>query len=532
MKITCFILILIPVFIVFPDFGINARSFKIVGTGVKTCYDNIAAISCPISADQRFYGQFSGSDHPAFKNNGNGTVTDLVTGLMWQNNPDANGNNNGKMERSDKLTREGIQAKIISLNADKFAGYNNWRIPSIKELYSLTNWNGTDPSGYRGMSTAGLTPFIDTLFFPFAWGLVDEGERLIDSQYASGTLYKEKSFAGHDKLFGFNFADGRIKGYDVKMPGGREKTFSFIAVRGNPAYGVNNFTENDDQTITDHATGLIWAKDDSKFPMNWEQALAWAQQKNEAGFCGHNDWRLPNAKELQSIVDYSRSPGSTGSAAIDPVFNCTRITNEAGKPDWPWYWTSTTHISYNGTSYGAGWAVYICFGRAAGWMRIGPDAPYFTFIDVHGAGAQRSSPKNGTFHGNYIGVDSLGKAVYGLGPQGDIIRVNNYVRLVRTAKSTSTGYMENYDPDKIKFRSNLFQCDWKTKKFFFLSEPQGAMTVNFNIQRQSIDRLTNRRFNSGDQGKVWNFAQACSGMFTMLLHPEKQMASNKIMVLN
>ena len=42
----------------------------------------------------------------------------------------------------------------------------------------------------------------------------------------------------------------------------------------------------------------------------------------------YNDWRLPNAKEMQSIVDYSRVPDATGSAAIDPVFSITEITNE------------------------------------------------------------------------------------------------------------------------------------------------------------------------------------------------------------
>ena len=51
--------------------------------------------------------------------------------------------------------------------------------------------------------------------------------------------------------------------------------------------------------------------------MNWEQALAYANNMKLAGF---DDWRLPNAKELQYIVDYSRSPDTTHSAAIDPIF--------------------------------------------------------------------------------------------------------------------------------------------------------------------------------------------------------------------
>ena len=73
-----------------------------------------------------------------------------------------------------------------------------------------------------------------------------------------------------------------------------------------------------------------------------QQALAWAEDLN---YAGHGDWRLPNAKELQSIVDYTRSPDTTGSAAIDPVFDVTPIKNEGGQPDFPCYWTSTTHAS-------------------------------------------------------------------------------------------------------------------------------------------------------------------------------------------
>ena len=116
-------------------------------------------------------------------------------------------------------------------------------------------------------------------------------------------------------MFGVNFADGRIKGYGLRDPRGRgEKTFYVLYVRGNPKYGQNDFDDNGDGTVTDRATGLTWMKRDSGHlgagpkgdgAMTWEQALAWAEGLEHAG---HSDWRLPNAKELQSIVDYTRSP--------------------------------------------------------------------------------------------------------------------------------------------------------------------------------------------------------------------------------
>lgn len=432
-----------------------SQNYPIVGTGVSSCYNNTTTIPCPSNPTDPFFGQFQGKNTPSFKNNGDGTITDLVTELMWQSSPDANGNNNGTIEKADKLTWAQIQAKIIAINNSKYAGYNDWRIPSIKELYSLINWNGTDPSGLQGNSTTGLSPFIDRNYFPFAWGDVNSGERLIDVQYASSNMYKELSWNGSQQLFGFNFADGRIKGYDLKMPDGSEKVFSFIAVRGNSNYGINDFIDNGNNTISDKATGLMWSKDDSQTGMNWEQALAYAQSKNKENFCGYNDWRLPNAKELQSILDYSRSPGTTNSAAINPIFNCSSITNEAGNKDYPWFWTSTTHMSFNGTSYGGSWAIYVCFGRATGWMRTPPNS-YFSYIDVHGAGAQRSAPKSGTYLGDYLGVDINGKSVYGKGPQGDVIRVNNYVRLVRDI-SSSSGSLP--DVPKIKVTGDTVFCN-------------------------------------------------------------------------
>jgi len=189
-------------------------------------------------------------------------------------------------------------------------------------------------------------------------------------------------------------------------------------VRGNTAYGINGFVENGDGTITDVATGLMWPKADSGEGLDWEDALAWVQQKNEENYLGHNDWRLPSAKELQSIVDYTRSPKTTGSAAIDPLFETTSIIDKRGETNYPFYWTSTTHVHQ--VTGGSG-AVYIAFGEALGWMEMPPRSGNRQLLDVHGAGAQRSDPKNGN-PANYP---------QGRGPQGDVIRIYNYVRCVR-----------------------------------------------------------------------------------------------------
>jgi hypothetical protein len=218
---------------------------------------------------------------------------------------------------------------------------------------------------------------------------------------------------GDFTVFGVNFADGRIKGYGATMRGNQEKTFEVRYVRGNLEYGENVFEDNGDGTIIDHATGLMWLKNDSGKGMTWEDALAWVQQKNNENYLGYNDWWLPNAKELQSIVDYTRSPSTTGSAAIDPLFSVTSIVNEAGQTDYPFYWSSTTHAHQLAGQDGKN-AAYVAFGRAMGYMNG-------QWMDVHGSGAQRSDPKTGNPE-DYP---------YGRGPQGDDIHIYNYVRLVR-----------------------------------------------------------------------------------------------------
>lgn len=375
--------------------------YAVVDTGQTACYDDIAEINCP-TTDETFYGQdaqYSGN-RPDYTDNGDGTVTDNVTGLMWQQG-----------FADNKLTYAEAQTYLNTLNAQNYGGYSDWRLPTIKELYSLIDFRGTDPPP-EGTDTTGPVPFIDTDYFDFEYGDLSAGERIIDSQWVTSTLYT----ADNSMMFGVNFADGRIKGYGMTSPNPQqgEKTFYVRLCRGNNDYGTNIFIDNDDGTVTDDATGLMWTQSDGGYGMNWEDALDWAEQNNAENYLGYSDWRLPNAKELQSIIDYTRSPDTTGSAAIDPVFNVTEIINQAGETDYPFFWTGTTHVRADGLGADA---VYVAFGRGLGEI----DGE---IVDIHGAGCQRSDPKDGD-------PDEFPSS--GFGPQGDVRRVFNYVRLVRDA---------------------------------------------------------------------------------------------------
>jgi len=90
--------------------------------------------------------------------------------------------------------------------------------------------------------------------------------------------------------------------------------------KGYPKTGVR-FTDNGDGTITDNATGLMWASDGNGAGcnngdfINMANAITWAESLT---FAGYSDWRLPNIKELVSILDYEEN---------NPAINATFFPN-------------------------------------------------------------------------------------------------------------------------------------------------------------------------------------------------------------
>lgn len=102
------------------------------------------------------------------------------------------------------------------------------------------------------------------------------------------------------------------------------------------------FTDHGDGTVTDNLTGLVWLRKADCFfrSINWENALAVAAEL-ASGSCGltdgssAGDWRLPNVREMQSVVDYGRRYNVV--LPSGHPFTGVRSTN---------YWTSSTDVNY------------------------------------------------------------------------------------------------------------------------------------------------------------------------------------------
>ena len=117
---------------------------------------------------------------------------------------------------------------------------------------------------------------------------------------------------------------------------------------------AGDFTDNGNGTVTDNVTGLIWKQEDNETCFyTWEQALTYCE--DSLILAGYSDWRLPNVKELESIVDIGHYAQS-----IDLNYFPNTYLDE--------YWSSTTGADV--TSYA--WVVDFG-GGSISWGNKGSD---------------------------------------------------------------------------------------------------------------------------------------------------------------
>jgi hypothetical protein len=229
----------------------SSLSYAIVDTNQTLCYDTSTGdtVTCSGTGQDADYAGYQ----PDYTVSEDGTtVTDNVTGLVWQqssdhvDSSDDTAGSDGVLNYDDKM----FQADAITYCDELvLGGREDWRLPSIKETYSLILFSGKDASNYSGTNTSTLTPFLAEEF-DWAFGDLDTDEnedRIIDGQYASTDVVVSHLMGNqNDSVFGVNFVDGRIKGYPLN-----NKEYYVRCVAGNTEYGINEFVANGDTTVTD-----------------------------------------------------------------------------------------------------------------------------------------------------------------------------------------------------------------------------------------------------------------------------------------
>jgi hypothetical protein len=218
------------------------------------------------------YGASSPAD--AWIDNGDGTATHTVTGLMWMRA--ALGQTwlgqtwTGTTCIGDPKKYSPNEAKEIGHH---FAGYIDWRVPTINELMSIVD--------------LGDIPWcIDQKIFP------NHGKE----DYLSNSCFK------------VDFSSGMVINFDHTKHGCLRMVRSLSTALS--LEKKTKFHNNNDGTATDVSTGLTWMRcalgqiwDGSKvvgepYLLTYQNALSIHHT-----FASFDDWRVPSIGELNSIVD-------------------------------------------------------------------------------------------------------------------------------------------------------------------------------------------------------------------------------------
>ena len=206
---------------------------------------------------------------PFYIVNGDGTVTDTVTGLMWQQ---ADGG---------EMTIENARTYCDTLT---LAVYTDWRLPSVHELFSIQSMDRLNPS-------------IDV--------------RSFTSTNAEYWWSNELQCNNTSNIWVTNAGGGQgshPKSETISAGGTRHFNTRAVRDRIAPPIIPHHFKDNIDSTITDNLTGLMWEKYPARDTLTWDTALNHAEDLILAGY---SDWRLPNIKELESIgIEYRTNPAS------------------------------------------------------------------------------------------------------------------------------------------------------------------------------------------------------------------------------
>ena len=279
---------------------------------------------------------------PRFTDNLNGTVTDNLTGLIWSKHANApnralpaDAPNSCVGAQADMTWQQALDF-IACLNTANFAGFSDWRLPNLNELESMVNAEVADSSavlnasfGFPGLlATTGVKPSeywsstTDVDFPTSAWAVnLAEGDFPLSTDkdnpaLTSGvwpvrgisTIPAQLSRTGQTTCF------EQLLGTPRACVGTGEDGEKLAGA----AWPAPRFQTNAGATVAaDRLTGLIWPTNvQTPGPVgacftgqavSWQGALDHVACLNTNAFLGRSDWRVPNRRELRSLIDYSQT---------------------------------------------------------------------------------------------------------------------------------------------------------------------------------------------------------------------------------
>jgi len=288
-------------------------------TGQTVCYDmQSKEVECAGSGQDGDTQAGVEWPWPRFKDNGDGTITDNLTGLMWLAEPSCVGVNKTWQEAFNTISD-------FNTNPNKYtctgytAKYTDWTLPNVNELESLMI-NGKESiaewlmkQGFKNIGTSGYATWWSST--TYADGI---GEAwVVGMDWNKAVTRKDKSEKQDISLFLVRSAQTQAvsqvwqTGQKSSITPGDDGSL----IRG-MTWPSPRFTDNGDGTITDNMTGLMWLKNANCFEAkNWQAALDVIADFNlhssSYGYssytASYSDWRLPNEKELHSLIDYSQT---------------------------------------------------------------------------------------------------------------------------------------------------------------------------------------------------------------------------------
>lgn len=358
-----FKLMLVFIIILFPSLSFTGE-VNLPETGQTICYNtNGNIVDCTNTGQDGDIQAGVEWPSPRFVDNGDGTVTDNLTGLMWLK--DANCFGEGHWQVAIDMVSD-FNTNPDSYNCtDYTANYTDWVLPNIIELESLVNLEEPNPASWlntQGFSNVQAEKYWSATTnqpnYDFGWNVGMGGY----IGYAWKTYYTFHIWPVRDIVYAKpaqTWQTGQTDSYATGDDGDLQHGVSWPTPR---------FEDNGNGTITDHLTRLIWLKDaNCGGTMTWDNALSFSNNL-ASDSCGltdgsvAGDWHLPNRKELLSLIDFSRH---------DPALPQEHMFDNLQSSE---YWSSTTGASERNTV----WAVKIGSGGSERYMK----SQYFKHLYV------------------------------------------------------------------------------------------------------------------------------------------------------